>query len=93
MAEVATPEMVDEVHLSSMHAILVNASHGTELNSTASQVRDALDVESARGADETGSSVGRNQFNISPSTFHKIVKNRLCLHPFRSFGSSLGDWT
>ena len=33
------------------------------------QVRAVLDVESARKADEVGSSGRRNPFNISPSSF------------------------
>lgn len=50
------------------------------------QVRDQLDVESARGAREPGSSVRRNRFlnRLSSSSFHKIVKHKLHLHAFRS---------
>ena len=46
------------------------------------QVRAVLDVESARKADEVGSSGRRNPFNISPSSFHKIAKKKLGLHAF-----------
>ena len=47
------------------------------------QVRAVLDVESARKADEVGSSGRRNPFNISPSSFHKIAKKKLGLHAFK----------
>jgi hypothetical protein len=53
------------------------------MHCNAPQVRAVLDVESARAADEVGSSTRRNQFPISPTTFHKIVKEDLHLHPFR----------
>ena len=47
------------------------------------QVRAHLDVESARKADEVGSSSRRNPFNISPSSFTKIAKKKLGLHAFK----------
>ena len=42
-----------------------------------------MDVESARRPDEVGSSVRRNPFQLSPSSFHKILKKKLMLVPFR----------
>ena len=42
-----------------------------------------LDVESARGASEVGSSCRRNPFNISHMSFWKIAKKKLHLHPFK----------
>ena len=47
------------------------------------QVRNWMDVESARRPDEVGSSVRRNPFQLSPSSFHKILKKKLMLVPFR----------
>ena len=47
------------------------------------QVRAVLDVESARKADEVGSSGRRNPSNISPSSFHKIAEKKLGLHAFK----------
>ena len=50
------------------------------------QVRDELDVESARNPTDPGSSVRRNRFlnRFSSSSYHKIVREKLKLHPFRS---------
>ena len=73
MEEVVTPEMVDEVNL----------IHDGTFHTTASQVRAVLDVESGRNANEAGSSTRRNGHNISPSSFFKIVKKKLFLHPFK----------
>ena len=42
-----------------------------------------MDVESAREADEVGSSLRRNPFNLSRSSLHKILKKKLMLIPFR----------
>ena len=47
------------------------------------QVRAHLDVESARKADEVGSSARRNPFPISRSSFIKIAKKKLHLHAFK----------
>ena len=47
------------------------------------EVSVQLDAESTRRADEPGSSARRNPFNISHSSFHKIAKKKLNLHPFR----------
>ena len=52
-------------------------------NDMVDQVWAHLDVESARKADEVGSSVRRNPFPISRSSFIKIAKKKLHLHAFK----------
>ena len=47
------------------------------------QVRATLDVECARLPGEHGSSKRRNVHNVSPSSWLKIVKKKLHLHPFK----------
>ena len=47
------------------------------------QVAAQLDAESARSADEPGSSTRRNPCNISPTSFFEIVKKKLHLHAFK----------
>jgi len=52
-------------------------------NDKVEEVSAQLDAESERRADEPGSSTRRNPFNISPSSFWKIAKKKLKLHPFK----------
>ena len=42
-----------------------------------------MDVDSAREATETGCGKRRNPFPFSPSTFLRILKSNLKLHPFK----------
>ena len=59
------------------------------------QVRNHLDVESARDPGEGGSSMRRNRWRhlFSPSTFLKIVRKKLNLHPFRWVWSKMNFQT